>query len=432
LTSPASGSGSGTDVGTGPGAGAGAGAAGIVRDHVTAAGYVVLGTWAWFLYGFGAILPLLRAEEGISHSVLGLHSLALASGGLVSGILAVPLVRRVRRRGCFAIGAGLVCAGVGLLSALHAPALTILAAGVTGIGGSMLVNTAVPALSDHHGGGGGAAAISEGNAFAAGIGLLAPTAVGASVGLGWSWRPAALLVVPLAAALLLLVRRIPLGTPAVDGAAGDRTAAGDGALPALARILLLMVVLCVGIEFCCTAWSADLLRQRTGVSQGVASGGVTAVVAGMAVGRLIVGRLALRHSSRRLLLGALALTAVGWVITWVPTQPVVVIAGLAVIGLGIAAHYPLGAALLYAAAPGQADRVTGRMSLGIAVAAGGAPFALGAVADATSTHTAFLAVPLLVAAASAALAGVIMTGRSATAALGRPGNPDSGSGPVPG
>ena len=391
--------------------GSGTARVGLVRDHVTAAGYVVLGTWAWFLYGFGAILPLLRDEEGISRSTLGLHSLALASGGVVSGALAVPLIRLVRRRGCFAIGAGLVCVGVLLLVALRSPVLTIIAAGITGIGGSMLVNTAVPALSDHHGGT-GATAISEGNAFAAGVGLLAPTAVGLTVGLGWTWRPAALVVVPLAAALILLVRRVPPGTPAVDGVPGERASAGEGGLPGLARVLLLMVVLCVGIEFCCTAWSADLLRQRTGVSQGTASAGVTAVVAGMAIGRVIVGRLALRYSPRRLLLGALTLTVVGWVITWVPTQPVLVIAGLAVTGLGIAAHYPLGAALLYAAAPGQADRATSRMSLGIAVAAGGAPFALGAVADATSTHTAFIAVPLLVTAASAALAGAVTMTRA--------------------
>jgi len=45
------------------------------------------------------------------------------------------------------------------------------------------------------------------------------------------------------------------------------------------------------------------------------------------------------------------------------------------------------------------------------VAAGGGPFALGAVADATSTHTAFVAVPLLVAAASVALVTALATGR---------------------
>lgn len=373
---------------------------GIVRDRVTVAGYAVLSTWAWFLYGFGAILPLLRTEEGISRSVLGLHSVALASGGLVSGATVEPLVRRVRRRGAFVVGTGALCAGVLLLTVLHLPALTIAAAGIVGIGGSMLVNTAAPTLSDHHGGT-AAAAISEGNAYAATVGLLAPTAVGLTVALGWSWRPAALVVLPLAAVCVLLVRRVPPGTPAVDGTPG--VAATGGPLPRTARILLVLVMMCVGIEFCCAAWSADLLHTRTGMAAGASSAGVSAVVGGMAVGRFVVGRLALRYPSRRLLLGALALTGVGWLIAWVPTQPVIVLAGLGVTGLGIAALYPLGATILYRAAPGQADRATGRMSLTIALAAGGGPFALGAVADATSTHTAFVAVPLLATAALAAL-----------------------------
>jgi MFS family permease len=418
LTSPGSGDGSTNAT------------AGLVRDHVTVAGYVVLGTWAWFLYGFGAILPLLRAEEGISRSVLGLHSLALASGGLVSGGLAMPLVRLVRRRGCFVLGGVLLLVGVGLLVTLHAPALTITAVGIIGIGGSMLVNTAAPALSDHHGGA-AAAAISEGNAFAAAVGLLAPTTVGLAVGLGWTWRPAALLVVPLVALLLVMVRRVPLGTPAVDGLPGARVAAG-GRLPVLPRVLLLLVVVSVGIEFCCTAWAADLLRTRTGVSQGVASTGVTAVVAGMAVGRFVVGRLALRYAPRRLLFGAQALTVTGWLIAWLPAHPVAVVGGLAVTGLGIAALYPLGTSLLYAAAPGQTDRATGRLSLGIAVAAGGGPFAIGAWADATSTHTAFVAVPLLVCAATAALTAATLIGRSATAPVGRRNRRDVGPGAAAG
>ena len=50
-----------------------------------------------------------------------------------------------------------------------------------GTGGSILVNSANPSLSDHHGPA-AAAALSEGNAVAAGVGLAAPLAVGAGVG----------------------------------------------------------------------------------------------------------------------------------------------------------------------------------------------------------------------------------------------------------
>jgi hypothetical protein len=64
----------------------------------------------------------------------------------------------------------------------------------------------------------------------------------------------------------------------------------------------------------------------------------------------------------------------------------------------------MGADLLFTAAtPQLRDRAAGVMSVGIAIAAGGGPFALGALADPTSTHQAFLVVPALMAAALALL-----------------------------
>ena len=39
-------------------------------------------------------------------------------------------------------------------------------------------------------------------------------------------------------------------------------------------------------------WTPDLLTNRTGMSPGTASGAVSAVVGGMAIGRLVVGALA--------------------------------------------------------------------------------------------------------------------------------------------
>lgn len=374
---------------------------GLRRDAVTRAGYTVLATWAWFLYGFGAILPLLRAEQGTSRTVMGLHSLALATGGLIAGLTTLALVRRVRRRGAFTVGATLASLGILGLTLAPSPGWSMAAAVVAGTGGSTLLNTAMPALSDHHGSA-GAAALSEGNAVAAGVGLLAPLAVGGAVGLGGSWRPAALVMLPLLAVVLFTVRLVPRGTPAVDVPPPPRHH-DDRRLPPLFWAYLVMVVTCVGVEFCCVAWSADLLQQRAGMSPGAASIGVTAVVAGMTVGRASVGRLALVHPPRRLTALALGVAVAGWAVVWTSTLPAAGLTGLALTGLGIAGLFPLGAALLLGSVPGQGDQASSRMSVGIAIAAGGGPFALGAVADATSTHTAFLAVPLMIAVAAAAL-----------------------------
>jgi predicted MFS family arabinose efflux permease len=124
----------------------------------------------------------------------------------------------------------------------------------------------------------------------------------------------------------------------------------------------------------------------------------------MTLGRAVIGRLALRHSPQRLMAGAILVTIAGWAVTWTTTSAPVALAGLVVTGLGIAAHYPMGADIvLTAGTPALRDRAAGMMSICIGVAAGAGPFALGALADATSTHTAFLVVPALMVAALALL-----------------------------
>ena len=62
--------------------------------------------------------------------------------------------------------------------------------------------------------------------------------------------------------------------------------------------------------------------------------------------------------------------------------------------------------------PGLGDRVAGMLSIGIGLSSGAGPFALGALADATSTHTAFLVVPVLMA---VALALLLLSPRTADA-----------------
>ena len=74
-------------------------------------------TWGWFLYGFGALLPQLGDDQGISRTLTSMHSVALATGGLIAGLSAVPLVRALRRRGVFLLGCSLAATGCVMLAA---------------------------------------------------------------------------------------------------------------------------------------------------------------------------------------------------------------------------------------------------------------------------------------------------------------------------
>ncbi len=366
----------------------------LVRDQVTWAAYSALATWGFFLYAWGGILPLLREEQGTNRTVMGLHSFVMSMGAVVAGLLTVRIVDRVRRRGAARLGLALVAVGIVLLVVGGSPLVTLPAILVAGTGGSILLNAANPSLSDHHGPA-AATAISEGNALGSGVGIVAPLVVGAGVALGLTWRPAALVVLPLAALTLWRVSRIPHGTAAVDAATHPQPVGGKAPLGRRFWLLTGALVVGVGIEFANTAWAADLLHLRTGMSTAAASSAVTAIVVGMTAARLVLGRLALRMSSRGLLLGSLVVVLVGWLVTWTTTSPLVALVGLVVTGVGIAGQYPLGVSLVYAAVGPQGDRATGIISLGVGIFAAFVPFVLGALADATSTHTAFLVVPVL-------------------------------------
>jgi predicted MFS family arabinose efflux permease len=369
------------------------GPSGPRRDGLTTTGYLVLGTWGWFLCGFGVLVPLLRLEQDTTRAVGALHSVALASGALLAGMTATQLIRRLRRRRVLQLSAGLVVAGVCLLLVGSPIAVTLTATLIAGTGGAMMVNVAMPTLLDHHGAA-GTSIIAEGNAVGSAMSLFAPLVIGATLGLGLSWRPAFVVVVVLIGASLWRLRAVRIGTPAVD-AVSVAPAAGVTPLPRRFWPAAMVVVICLGVEFCATTWSADLVRVRTDLGPGAATATISTLAGAMAVGRLVSGRLTLRHPTRTVLAGAMCLAGVGWAVLWTATTPFQAMLGLMITGLGLAGNYPLGMALALSRAPGQGDQATGRISAVGALAVGSAPFTLGALADASDLHTAFLVFPVL-------------------------------------
>lgn len=404
---------------------AGAGRLTLRRDGLTWTLYGWLGTWGWFVFGFSPAVPLLRAEQGTSRSVAALHGTMLALGAVLAGWFGVALTRRFGRRAVISGGALTLALGVLLLVSGGGLEVTLPGALLAGTGGSTALNATSPALADHHGPA-GAAAISEANAGAALVGVLAPLALGASVAAGLGWRPAVGVAAALGVAAFLAVRRLP-PDPALDrpGPAPDRPdqapdrqgqAAPPAGTPRLGlRFWSLVGVLAlgVGVEFSTTFWAGDLLQVRLGAAPGTAAAAVTGFVAGMAVGRLLAGRLALRFSPARLLLAGLLTAGAGWLVLWTaPAVPAAVV-GLVVAGGGVALLFPLSVSLVMAASGGRPDLGSAAGSVGAGVAIGSAPFALGALADAVGPHQGFLLVPVLLLSAAALLLTAVGAGRRA-------------------
>jgi predicted MFS family arabinose efflux permease len=360
------------------------------RDRRTWLTYAQLGCYGWFLYGFGPSLTLLRDEQGFSRTVAGLHGTALATGALCSALIVAPLAVRYGRVPLIWAGLALLCLGIVTLTAFPSLPATLTGAFLCSFGGSFVVTCSATVLAAVHGAG-GPAAITEANAVAAGVGAVAPLAVGAGVALVGSWRPALLLLLPVVALLAVVGR----GTPSLQDRGVRATGVPSGRLSGRYWASWVVVTAGIAVEFCLALWAADMLHQRTELSRAAASACVTALVAGMFVGRAAGGWLALRIPVDRLLYGAIGLNALGFAVFWGSTAAPVAVAGLLACGLGVALYFPLGLARAIAASEGRPDHASARVGIGAALASGAGPFGLGALADAAGIHIAMLVVPAL-------------------------------------
>lgn len=205
----------------------------------------------------------------------------------------------------------------------------------------------------------------------------------------------------------------PLLSIADPGLAAPSQPSSVRTLPRRFWLNQLAVVCAVSVEFCLTLWCATLLHDRAGLSAGVATTGVTAVVAGMAVGRAVGGPLALRMPIDRLIFASFGANLLGFGIFWSAAQPVLMFAGLAVAGLGVALQFPLISARGIELSGGQAELAGAITMFGAGIAVGTGPFVLGFLSDQVGIHSAYLLLPVFIAVAVVAVAA------SATTAAGR-------------
>ncbi|WP_433495005.1 MFS transporter [Micromonospora sp. CA-248089] len=405
----------------------------LTRDRITWLTYAQLGLWGFFLYGFGPVVPLLRDEQGTSAAVAGLHSTGIAVGALAGGALFAPVARRFGRGAAIWLGLAGVAAGVTALGLLRPLPATLAAVALIATFGMMVVSGVSVVLTARHGPA-APAALTEANAACAGMGILAPLTIGASVDAGLGWRPlmaveVGLITLVALAALTFRVRG-PRRAPAVAAAgapvlvaastrvpAVPASVASEAAVPAPASevpvpgvpssgrlpraywIAWVLMSVTGSIEVCLSLWTADVLRTHAGLSAGGASAAVAAIVCGMFAGRLAGGRAALRWAPVPLLLGALTVSLAGFALFWGSTVGWLAVTGLVVLGLGNALHYPLAISIALAVAGPAADKAAGWSAYSMGVGFGIAPVALGWVADGVGPHPAFLLLPAFIAVA---------------------------------
>jgi fucose permease len=375
--------------------------AGFVRDPVTWMIYGLIGFFAFMETVLGPLMPFLRRELDLGYTAASLHFSAFALGAVLLGFFGDRLVGRWGRHSAIWGGAfGMACGAVLFVSSPSAWG-TVSATFVMGLCGALLLVTSQAVLSDRHGDW-NAVALTEANVTASACAISAPLLVGAFAASGLGWRAA--LLFP-AVVLALLAARFfsqPLDLP--PHAAEEDTPSSDPTLPLLYWAFWVLVALGVASEWCVGYWGADFLADGTGLTRPAAATSLTAFFTAMLAGRIVSSRLARTMPPAVLLAATLCMALLGFPLFWLsPTTPLA-LAGLFVMGLGIGGVYPLGVSAAIAAAPGNTDAASARLSIGGGGAMLVAPFVLGALADRVGISTAFgIVIPMLLAALSLAL-----------------------------
>jgi len=160
----------------------------------------------------------------------------------------------------------------------------------------------------------------------------------------------------------------------------------------------------VALEFSLSFWLASYLNDSVGLPRTLAAAMVAGLYAANLAGRLVASRLAHRMTAARLLAVSIGVGLAGMPILLAATDTAEASVGIALVGVGIGATFPLTSSLHVAASSGPADTAVGQV---LAVAAIGqilGPSIVAGIAQTAGLRNGLLILPTLALLAAGALA----------------------------
>ena len=346
----------------------------------------------FYLGGFGPAQSLLRADQGTSLTIAGLHGTAMGVASIAAGYANPHLAHKYGRAKSQWIGLGIFLVGL-LLFVISPPIiLTIPATLIAGFGTSMVINTMLTSMS-HHYGKAAEVAIPQANGIAS-VGFVTGTALIGTIASLYPnfWRLGLLLAIPVAVVLVLVGRE-----KNVEDHVPDEGGPQSGKLSAKYWLAWVGFVACISSEFATSFWSAALLKDRVGSTAAISTVAIVALGTGMGVGRWFGGLVLKNFKLDNQLLGLVALQFIGFVAFWLSHSMIISLICLFVIGLGISMQFALAAIRLVGFSDNRPDLAVGKLSLAAGIAIGGAPFLLGFLGDNFGISRAYIMVPVLIA-----------------------------------
>ena len=346
----------------------------------------------FYLGGFGPAQSLLRADQGTSLTIAGLHGTAMGVASIAAGYANPRLAHRFGRERLSWIGLLIFSLGMVMFVASPPVFLTLPATLITGFGTSIIINTMLTAMS-HHYGKAAEVAIPQANGVAS-VGFVSGTALIGTIAIAFPslWRLGLLLALPVAIALYVVGR-----DKSDDVHVPDESGPQSGKLSRTFWIAWIGFVACISSEFATSFWSAALLRDRVGSTAAISTVAVVALGTGMGIGRWYGGLVLQNLKLDTQLLTIIAIQFVGFVSFWLSHNMFISLASLFSVGLGISMQFALASIRLISFSDGRPDLAIGRSSLAAGIAIAVAPFLLGVFGDNFGISRAYIMVPVLIA-----------------------------------
>ena len=358
---------------------------------VTASGTAIVN---FYLGAFGPAQSLLRADQGTSLTIAGLHGTALGIASIAAGYANPHLAHKFGRARSQWIG--LTIFAVGLFMFIISPPviLTLPATLITGFGISIVINTMLSSMS-HHFGKAAEIAIPQANGISS-LGFVIGTALIGTIAIFYRdfWRLGLLLALPAVALLMFVGRDKEKEEHTLDDAGPQ-----SGKMSPKFWLAWFGFVACISSEFATSFWASALLKDRVGSTAAISTVAVVAFGTGMGIGRWYGGHLLSKIKLDNQLFILIGLQFVGFVTFWFSHSMLLSLISLMVVGMGISMQFALSAIRLVGFSDGRPDLAVGRSSLGAGVAIAGAPFLLGFLGDNFGISRAYIMVPLLIATA---------------------------------
>lgn len=355
----------------------------------------------FFLGGFGPAQPLLRADQGTSLTIAGLHGTAMGVASILAGFINPWISHKFGRANAGWIGMGIFVAGLISLAFLQPVPLTILAAGVAGLGVSTVINSFVTSFNSHYEAM-APIAVAQANGIAS-VGYVFGTFTIGNIAQQAPdfWRLGLLIILPVAFYLYFFLRE-KSDEPHVPHNDGPQS----GKLSRAFWITWFGFIATISTEFATSFWAAALVRDRTDASAAISTIAIMALGTGMGLGRFFGGRVMHKLSLDHQLLIILGLQLVGFFGLWFSHNLAISMVMLLLNGLGISMQFALTSLRLISHSDGRPDLAIGKSSLAAGIAIGGAPFLLGVFGDSFGISRAYLMVPVLIVIAAAVVIAV--------------------------